>query len=51
MIGTEVIQVIGGLIIVAAFAQVAVLLFGTWRGANLARVQQGLANDLSCLSG
>ncbi|MBL6951002.1 MAG: 2Fe-2S iron-sulfur cluster binding domain-containing protein [Alphaproteobacteria bacterium] len=46
MIGTGVIQVIGGLIIAAAFMQVAVLLYGTWRGANLARVQQGLANDL-----
>jgi hypothetical protein len=46
MIGTEVIQVIGGLIIAAALAQVAVLLYGTWRGAALARVQQGLANDL-----
>ncbi|MDA1099011.1 MAG: 2Fe-2S iron-sulfur cluster-binding protein [Proteobacteria bacterium] len=46
MIGTEAFQVIGGLIIAAAFAQVAVLLYGTWRGAALARVQQGLANDL-----
>ncbi len=46
MIGTGVIQVIGGLIIAAAFTQVAVLLYGTWRGASLARVQQSLTNDL-----
>ena len=46
MIGAGAIQVIGGLIILAALAQVAVLLYGTWRGAALARVQQGLANEL-----
>ena len=46
MIGTEVIQVIGGLIIAAAFGQVIVLLYGSWRGAILARDQQGLANEL-----
>ena len=46
MIGTEVIQAIGGLIIVAAFAQLAVLLYGTWRGAALARVRQDLDNEL-----
>ena len=46
MIGTETIQVIGGLIIVIALAQVAVLLCGSWRGAALSRVQQGYANDL-----
>ena len=46
MIGTEVFQAIGGLIIVAAFAQLAVLLYGTWRGAALARVRQGLDNEL-----
>jgi len=46
VIGTEVIQAIGGLIIVAAFAQLAVLLYGTWRGAALARVRQDLDNEL-----
>ena len=46
MIGAETIQVVGGVIILIAFAQVAVLLYGTWRGSALARVQQGLANDL-----
>ncbi|MDP6876479.1 MAG: 2Fe-2S iron-sulfur cluster-binding protein [Alphaproteobacteria bacterium] len=46
MIGTEVFQAIGGLIIVAAFAQLAVLLYGTWRGAALARVRQDLDNEL-----
>ena len=46
MIGAETVQVIGGLIVLIAFAQLAVLLYGTWRGAALARVQQVLANDL-----
>ena len=46
MIGAGTIQVIGGLIIFVAFAQVAVLFYGTWRGASLARVQQDLANEL-----
>ncbi|MBT3532943.1 MAG: 2Fe-2S iron-sulfur cluster binding domain-containing protein [Rhodospirillaceae bacterium] len=46
MIGAGAIQFIGGLIIIVAFAQVAVLLYGSWRGAALARVQQGLANEL-----
>ena len=45
MIGSETIQVIGGVVILIAFAQLAVLLYGTWRGGALARVQQGLAND------
>ncbi|MDP6875678.1 MAG: 2Fe-2S iron-sulfur cluster-binding protein [Alphaproteobacteria bacterium] len=46
MIATWTIQIIGALIILAAFTQLAVLLYGTWRGAALARVQQGLANEL-----
>ena len=46
MIGSETIQIVGGVVILIAFAQLAVLLYGTWRGAALARVQQGLANDL-----
>ena len=46
MIGAGTIQVIGGLVILIAFTQLAVLLYGSWRGAALARVQQGLANDL-----
>jgi len=46
MIGAGTIEVIGGLILLIAFAQLTVLLYGTWRGAALARVQQGLANEL-----
>ena len=46
MIGSQTVQIIGGLVILIAFAQLLVLLYGTWRGAALARVQQGLANDL-----
>jgi len=46
MIGAAAVQVIGGMIILIAFAQLAVLLYGTWRGAALDRVRQGLANDL-----
>lgn len=46
MTGTGAIQVIGALIAAGALAQVLVLLYGTWRGASLARVRQELSNEL-----